>query len=136
VARVLPYWQERVEPALMQGRTPLMVAHGNSMRGIIKFLDGISDDEIAGPELPTGQPLVYAANDIAPADDLTYLLKYGSVYGRYGEAVRHAGDHLVVGAERYTVLAEKGDGDLPFVVPGVNEVGDEPIVSTASCTTN
>jgi glyceraldehyde 3-phosphate dehydrogenase len=104
------------------------------------------------------------------------------VYGRYGEEVRHEGDHLVVGSERYKKLAEKdpaalpwrdidvdlvfectgiftkqpepqkhidagarhvilsapakGDGEGPFVVHGVNEVGDEPIVSTASCTTN
>ncbi len=59
VARVLPYWYEHVEPALMRGRTPLVVAHGNSIRGIVKHLDGIPDDEIPGLEIPTGKPLVY-----------------------------------------------------------------------------
>lgn len=59
IARMLPYWRMRIEPALMAGRTPLVVAHGNSMRGIVKHLDGISDDDIPGLEIPTGVPLVY-----------------------------------------------------------------------------
>lgn len=63
VARVLPYWHEHIEPALMQGRTPLVVAHGNSMRGIVKYLDDIADDEIPGLEIPTGKPLIYDFDD-------------------------------------------------------------------------
>jgi len=63
VARVLPYWQEHIEPALMQGRVPLVVAHGNSIRGIVKYLDDIADDEIRGAEIPTGRPLVYDLDD-------------------------------------------------------------------------
>ena len=59
VARVLPYWQERVEPLLMEGGTPLISAHGNSLRGLIKYLDGISDEDIPHLEIPTGKPLVY-----------------------------------------------------------------------------
>ncbi len=59
VARTLPYWRICVEPALMQGRTPLVVAHGNSMRGIVKHLDRIADDDISELEIPTGVPLVY-----------------------------------------------------------------------------
>ena len=59
VARVLPYWQERVEPLLMDGRTPLISAHGNSLRGLVKYLDGISDEDIPHLEIPTGKPLVY-----------------------------------------------------------------------------
>jgi len=59
IARMLPYWHMRIEPALMAGRTPLVVAHGNSMRGIVKHLDDIPDDEIPGHEIPTGVPLVY-----------------------------------------------------------------------------
>jgi len=59
IARMLPYWHMRIEPALMAGRTPLVVAHGNSMRGIVKHLDDIPDDEIPGLEIPTGVPLVY-----------------------------------------------------------------------------
>lgn len=59
IARMLPYWKVRIEPALMAGRTPLVVAHGNSMRGIVKHLDGIADDDIPEVEIPTGKPLVY-----------------------------------------------------------------------------
>ncbi len=59
VARALSYWRVGVEPALMAGRTPLVVAHGNSMRGIVKHLDRISDDDIPDLEIPTGVPLVY-----------------------------------------------------------------------------
>lgn len=59
VARVLPFWQERVEPLLMDGRTPLISAHGNSLRGLVKYLDGISDEDVPHLEIPTGKPLVY-----------------------------------------------------------------------------
>jgi 2,3-bisphosphoglycerate-dependent phosphoglycerate mutase len=59
VARVLPYWQERVEPLLMEGRKPLVVAHGTSLRGAVKYLDSISDKDIEQLEIPTGKPLVY-----------------------------------------------------------------------------
>jgi len=63
VARVLPFWQERVEPLLMDGRTPLISAHGNSLRGLVKYLDGISDEDIPHLEIPTGKPLVYELDD-------------------------------------------------------------------------
>ncbi|WP_349368891.1 2,3-diphosphoglycerate-dependent phosphoglycerate mutase [Salinarimonas sp.] len=63
VARVLPYWLERIEPALMQGRTPLIAAHGNSLRALVKYLDDIPDDDIPGLEIPTGVPLVYELDD-------------------------------------------------------------------------
>lgn len=59
VARVLPYWHERIEPMLMAGHTPLVAAHGNSLRGLVKYLDNVSDDDIPGLEIPTGKPLVY-----------------------------------------------------------------------------
>jgi len=59
VARVLPYWQERVEPLLMEGRTPLIAAHGTSLRGVVKYLDKISDEDIERLEIPTGKPLIY-----------------------------------------------------------------------------
>ncbi|MDG4647832.1 2,3-diphosphoglycerate-dependent phosphoglycerate mutase [Roseibacterium sp. SDUM158017] len=58
IARTMPYWRVRVEPALMRGRTPLVVAHGNSMRGILKHLLGISDEDIPGLEIPTGVPMI------------------------------------------------------------------------------
>ncbi|MHA1134633.1 MAG: 2,3-diphosphoglycerate-dependent phosphoglycerate mutase [Alphaproteobacteria bacterium] len=63
VARVLPFWQERVEPLLMDGRTPLISAHGNSLRGLVKYLDGISDEDIPHLEIPTGKPLVYELDE-------------------------------------------------------------------------
>jgi 2,3-bisphosphoglycerate-dependent phosphoglycerate mutase len=63
VARVLPYWLERIEPALMQGRTPLIAAHGNSLRALVKYLDDIADDDIPGLEIPTGVPLVYELDE-------------------------------------------------------------------------
>jgi len=59
VDRCLPYWEESITPALMRGKTVLVAAHGNSIRGILKYLDGISDEEITQLEIPTGIPLVY-----------------------------------------------------------------------------
>ncbi|HEY6279090.1 MAG TPA: phosphoglyceromutase, partial [Streptosporangiaceae bacterium] len=57
--RLLPYWYDRLVPDLAAGRTPLVVAHGNSLRALVKHLDGIGDAEIAGLNIPTGIPLVY-----------------------------------------------------------------------------
>lgn len=59
VARVLPYWHECIEPVLLEGRTVIVVAHGNSLRGLVKYLDGISDNDIPDLEIPTGRPLLY-----------------------------------------------------------------------------
>ncbi len=63
IARVLPYWNESIAPALRGGRRVLVVAHGNSLRGLIKHLDGISDAEIVGLEIPTGVPILYELGD-------------------------------------------------------------------------
>jgi 2,3-bisphosphoglycerate-dependent phosphoglycerate mutase len=59
VDRVIPYWHEAIAPALRQGKRVLIVAHGNSLRGLVKFLREIPDQEIPALELPTGAPLVY-----------------------------------------------------------------------------
>ena len=59
VARVVPYWEETISRAVLAGRRVLVVAHGNSLRALIKHLDGIGDEEIAGLNIPTAQPLVY-----------------------------------------------------------------------------
>ena len=59
VARVLPYWHEVLAPAIRSGQRVLVAAHGNSMRALVKFLDGISDADIAGVNIPNGVPLVY-----------------------------------------------------------------------------
>lgn len=77
VARVLPYWQERIEPLLMEGGTPLISAHGNSLRGLIKYIDGISDADIPNLEIPTGKPLVYELDEgLSPIR--SYYLEDGS----------------------------------------------------------
>ena len=59
VARLLPYWQDSIVPALAAGQTVLVVAHGNSLRALVKHLDGIGDAEIAELNIPTGIPLLY-----------------------------------------------------------------------------
>src|SRR5262249_48923272 len=57
--RMLPYWYDALVPDLAAGRTPLVVAHGNSLRALVKHLDGIGDAQIAELNIPTGIPLVY-----------------------------------------------------------------------------
>jgi 2,3-bisphosphoglycerate-dependent phosphoglycerate mutase len=59
VVRMLPYWYDAIVPDLYAGRTVPVAAHGNSLRALVKHLDGISDDEIAGLNIPTGIPLLY-----------------------------------------------------------------------------
>ncbi len=59
VERMLPYWYDAIIPDLAAGRTPLIVAHGNSLRALVKHLDHISDADIAELNIPTGMPLVY-----------------------------------------------------------------------------
>ncbi|MFP5019656.1 phosphoglyceromutase [Pseudonocardia phyllosphaerae] len=63
VERFLPYWEEAVVPDLRDGKVVLLAAHGNSLRALVKYLDGISDDDIAGLNIPTGIPLVYELDD-------------------------------------------------------------------------
>jgi 2,3-bisphosphoglycerate-dependent phosphoglycerate mutase len=63
VARAVPYYEAAIVPALKAGQRVLVAAHGNSLRGIIKYLSDISDEEIVGLEIPTGQPIVYELRD-------------------------------------------------------------------------
>jgi 2,3-bisphosphoglycerate-dependent phosphoglycerate mutase len=63
IARVLPYWESAIVPELKAGKTVLISAHGNSLRALVKHLSGISDDEIASLEIPTGQPIVYELDE-------------------------------------------------------------------------
>lgn len=63
VARVMPCWQERIAPRLLRGERVLVAAHGNSLRAFVKFLDGVSDADIVGLNIPTGVPLVYELDD-------------------------------------------------------------------------
>jgi 2,3-bisphosphoglycerate-dependent phosphoglycerate mutase len=63
LARFLPYWGEEILPNLKTGKKILVVAHGNSIRALVKHLDGISDEDIPGLNIPTGIPLVYEFDD-------------------------------------------------------------------------
>jgi 2,3-bisphosphoglycerate-dependent phosphoglycerate mutase len=63
IARMLPYWQSDIIPDLKTGKTVLVAAHGNSLRALVKHLDGISDADIAELNIPTGIPLVYELGD-------------------------------------------------------------------------
>src|SRR5262249_55834456 len=63
VARMLPYWYDAIVPDLRDGRLVLVSAHGNSLRALVKHLDGISDADIVGLNIPTGIPLVYELDE-------------------------------------------------------------------------
>jgi 2,3-bisphosphoglycerate-dependent phosphoglycerate mutase len=63
VARVLPFWNESMAPAIKAGRQVLVAAHGNSIRALVKYLDDVSDREIVGLNIPNGIPLVYELGD-------------------------------------------------------------------------
>lgn len=63
VERVMPFWNDSIVPALKSGRRILVAAHGNSLRALVKHLDSVSEEEIVGMNIPTGQPLVYELDD-------------------------------------------------------------------------
>ncbi|MFC7486208.1 phosphoglyceromutase [Knoellia sp. CPCC 206453] len=74
IERFTPYWEGSIRDDLTAGETVLVVAHGNSLRGLVKHLDGISDEAIAGLNIPTGQPLVYElGDDFMPTKPGEYL---------------------------------------------------------------
>ncbi len=71
ISRFMPYWHDTIAPLIRKGRRVIIAAHGNSLRGLVKHLDGISDEEIPGLNIPTGIPLIYELND-----DLTPIRHY------------------------------------------------------------
>jgi 2,3-bisphosphoglycerate-dependent phosphoglycerate mutase len=86
VARFLPYWNGTIAPAIRQGRRVLIVAHGNSLRALVKHLDGISDEAIADLNIPTGIPLVYELDDrLSPVEH--YYLGDQAAAARAADAV-------------------------------------------------
>ena len=87
VAWFLPYWEAMIAPEIRAGRQVLIVAHGNSLRALLKHLDGISDAEIVGLNIPTGVPLVYELDDDLRPVSRTYL---GDT-----EAIRKTADAVV-----------------------------------------
>lgn len=79
--RVLPYWNDTIAPEIKSGKTVLIAAHGNSLRALVKHLDGIDESEIAELNIPTGTPLVYELDD-----DLKPIPQAGAIaplQGRY-----------------------------------------------------
>ena len=73
IARVLPYWDERIAPEVRSGQRVLICGHGNSLRGLIKHLSRISDGEISSLEIHTGRPIVYQLDDELNPTDRYYL---------------------------------------------------------------
>ncbi|NYE19532.1 phosphoglyceromutase [Microbacterium immunditiarum] len=74
IDRMMPYWFDEIVPDLKAGKTVLVTAHGNSLRGLVKHLDGISDADIAELNIPTGIPLVYRiGEDLMPVGPGEYL---------------------------------------------------------------
>ena len=73
IARVLPYYESAIAPQLRAGETVLISAHGNSLRALVKHLSGISDEDISGLEIPTGQPIVYELDNDLAALERYYL---------------------------------------------------------------
>lgn len=63
IQRVLPYWYDGIAPDILSGKNVLIVAHGNSLRGLVKHLDGLSEEDILKLNIPTGIPLVYELNE-------------------------------------------------------------------------
>lgn len=73
IERVLPYWESDVLPVLARGETVIISAHGNSLRALVKHLSGISDEDITGLEIPTGQPIIYDFDDAMVPGERYYL---------------------------------------------------------------
>jgi 2,3-bisphosphoglycerate-dependent phosphoglycerate mutase len=73
VARFLPYWHEAIAPAIRGGKRVIIAAHGNSLRALVKHLEGISDADIVELNIPYGNPLVYTLDDSLQTVDRRYL---------------------------------------------------------------
>ena len=73
IARAVPYFENEIKPRVLSGEKVLIVAHGNSLRGLVKYFDGLTDDEIVAVNIPTGVPLVYEFNDSFEVEKKYYL---------------------------------------------------------------
>jgi 2,3-bisphosphoglycerate-dependent phosphoglycerate mutase len=90
VARVLPYWNSELAPTIKSGKRVLVAAHGNSIRALVKYLDGISDDDIVGLNIPNGIPLVYELDaDLKPVR--SYYLGDAEAAAKAAAAVANQG---------------------------------------------
>ena len=91
VDRMLPYWFDEIAPQLMAGKNVLVVAHGNSLRALVKHLEGISDDAIADLNIPTGAPKVYVFDNALNCDSGRYLGDAASVAAAAEAVAKQAG---------------------------------------------
>jgi 2,3-bisphosphoglycerate-dependent phosphoglycerate mutase len=90
VARVLPFWNETIAPTIKSGQRVLIAAHGNSIRALVKYLDGIADDAIVGVNIPNGIPLVYELDaDLKPIK--SYYLGDAEAAAKAAAAVANQG---------------------------------------------
>ena len=99
VARAVPYWESVIAPEVKAGRRVLVAAHGNSLRAMVKYLDGISDDEIVGLNIPTGVPLVYHLDDEPEAREELLPRRRRGGEGE-GRGRREPGEEGLTGARR------------------------------------
>ncbi len=96
IDRMLPYWYDGIVPDLRSGHTVMVAAHGNSLRGLIKHLDGMSNADVIDLNLPTGEPLIYELGDgLAPTD----AIGPGGVKGRYLDPDRATAAAAAVAAQ-------------------------------------
>ncbi len=91
VDRMLPYWYDSIVPDLRMGRIPLIAAHGNSMRALVKHLDDISEEDIVGLNIPTGIPLVYELDEDLNPISSRYLGDEGAAEAAAAEVAGQAG---------------------------------------------
>ncbi len=91
VDRVLPYWFDHVAPQLMAGATVLITAHGNSLRALLKHLEGVSDDDIADVNIPTGAPRRYLFDERLAVTSAGYLGDADAVAAAAEAVARQAG---------------------------------------------
>ena len=91
VERMLPYWFEEIVPDLMAGKTTLVVAHGNSLRALVMYLDGLTKDEVVALNIPTGIPLVYELDDELKPLSRRYLGDEAAAQAAADEVARQAG---------------------------------------------
>lgn len=73
LVRVIPYWNDQISQQLLDGKTVLVSAHGNSLRALIKYIEDVSDEDIVGYEIKTGAPLIYELTDDLKVIDKYYL---------------------------------------------------------------
>ena len=73
MARVLPYWTEKIVPAILENEQVIVCAHGNSLRALVQYIDRLSDEDVSKLDIPTGAPLVYELNDRMESTGHYYL---------------------------------------------------------------